>query len=204
MRLREDLGEDAALGQALACLSVQQWSALQTGAALASSQQAARLLELGGDTTGRISSLLHLAVILINIDREEEGLQRVDEALAMAVRIGADHLAPMGLIYRGRARLQLGDEEGLDELLRGLELARDIGNHEYVLWGYHNLAALLWRLGRYAEMPPYLEEGAEYGRDHDFPTHERGREAYRYRLLGAARRLGRRRAGSARGPRRPG
>ena len=33
--------------------------------------------------------------------------------------------------------------------------------------------ALLWRLGRYAEMPPYLEEGAEYGRDHDFPTTSR-------------------------------
>ena len=29
--LREDLGDDAALGQALACLSVQQWSGLQTG-----------------------------------------------------------------------------------------------------------------------------------------------------------------------------
>jgi DNA-binding CsgD family transcriptional regulator len=183
VRLHQDLGDDAALGQALACLSVQQWSALQTGAALASSQQAARLLELGGDTAGRISSLLHLAVILINIDREEEGLQRVDEALAMAGRVGADHLTPMGLIYRGRARLQLGDDKGLDELLRGLELARTIGNHEYVLWGYHNLVALLWRLGRYAEIPPYLEEGAEYGRDHDFPTHEHGREAYRYRLL---------------------
>jgi hypothetical protein len=42
---------------------------------------------------------------------------------------------------------------------------------------------LVGRLGRYAEIPPYLEEGAEYGRDHDFPTHEHGREAYRYRLL---------------------
>jgi DNA-binding CsgD family transcriptional regulator len=89
----------------------------------------------------------------------------------------------MGLIYRGRARLQLGEEAGLAELLHGLELARVIGNHEYVLWGYHNLVALLWRLGRYAEILPYLEEGAEYGRDHDFPTHDRGREAYRFRLL---------------------
>jgi DNA-binding CsgD family transcriptional regulator/tetratricopeptide (TPR) repeat protein len=184
VRLREDLGDDAPLGQALACLSVQQWSTLQTRAALASSQRAAGLLELAGDTAGRISALLHLAVILINIDREEEGLQRVDEALAMAERIGAKHLVPMGWIYRGRARLQLGDADGLAELLRGLALARTVGNHEYVLWGYHNLVGLLWRLGRYAQMPPYLEEGAEYGRDHDFPTHENGREAYRYRLLG--------------------
>jgi DNA-binding CsgD family transcriptional regulator len=90
----------------------------------------------------------------------------------------------MGRVYRGRARMQLGDAAGFAELLDGLALARDLGNHEYVLWGYHNLVALLWRLGRYAEIPRYLDEGAEYGRDHDFPTHERGREAYRYRLLG--------------------
>jgi DNA-binding CsgD family transcriptional regulator len=184
VRLREDLGDDAALGQALACLSVQQWSGLQAAAALASSERAARLLELSGDSAGRVSSLLHLAVILINLDREQEGVQRVDEALVMAERIGARQLVPMGLIYRGRARLQLGEESGLDELLRGLELARAIGNHEYVMWGYHNLVALLWRLGRYAEMEPYLAQGAEYGRDHDFPTHDHGREAYRYRLLG--------------------
>jgi DNA-binding CsgD family transcriptional regulator/tetratricopeptide (TPR) repeat protein len=183
VQLREDLGDDTALGQALACLSVQQWSGLQAAAALASTERAAQLLGHGGDSAGRVSSLLHLAVIMINLDREREGVAQVDEALAMAERIGAHQLVPMGLIYRGRARLQLGEESGLAELLRGLELARAVGNHEYVMWGYHNLAALLWRLGRYAEMVPYLDEGAEYGRDHDFPTHERGREAYRYRLL---------------------
>jgi DNA-binding CsgD family transcriptional regulator/tetratricopeptide (TPR) repeat protein len=182
--LREELGGDATLGQALACLSVQQWSCLRTVAALESSERAATLLARGGDGAGRVSSLLHLAVILINIDREGDGIGRVNEALAMADRIGAQHLTPMGLIYRGRARLQLGEKDGLAELHEGLELARTIGNHEYVLWGYHNLVALLWRLGRYDEIPPYLEAGAEYGRDHDFPTHERGREAYRYRLLG--------------------
>ena len=182
--LREGLGDEAALGQALACLSVQQWSALRTGAALASSERAASLLEHVGDSIGRVSSLLHLAVILVNIDREHEGLRTVDEALGMAERLSAPHPVPMGLIYRGRARLQLGEEAGLAELLRGLESARAIGNHEYVMWGYHNLVALLWRLGRYAEIPRFLEEGAEYGRDHDFPTHDRGREAYRHRLLG--------------------
>jgi DNA-binding CsgD family transcriptional regulator/tetratricopeptide (TPR) repeat protein len=182
--LRADLGVDAALGQALACLSVQQWSCLCTEAALGSSERAATLLARCGDGVGRVSSLLHLAVILINIDRERDGIERVDEALAMADRIGARHLVPMGLIYRGRARLQRGADTGLAELLEGLAFAREIGNHEYVLWGYHNLVALLWRLGRYADIPRYLDEGAEYGRDHDFPTHERGREAYRYRLLG--------------------
>ena len=50
--------------------------------------------------------------------------------------------------------------------------------------GYHNLVALLWRLGRYDEIPPYMEAAQSTARDHDFPTHERGREAYRYRLLG--------------------
>jgi DNA-binding CsgD family transcriptional regulator len=183
VRLREDLGDDVALGQALACLSLQQWSGLRPAAALASSERAARLLERGGDSAGRVSALLYSAVILINLDREPDGLSRIEEALVIAERIGARHLVPMGLIYRGRARLQLGEESGLGELLSGVEMARAIKNHENVMWGYHNLAGLLWRLGRYDEMVGYLDEGAEYGRDHDFPTHDRGREAYRYRLM---------------------
>ena len=38
--------------------------------------------------------------------------------------------------------------------------------------------------GRYEELSRHLDAGAEYGKDHDFPTHNRGREAFRYRLLG--------------------
>ena len=78
-------------------------------------------------------------------DEEHDAQGCLEPALAMAERTGARHLVPLGTIYRGRARLQLGEEDGLAELLRGIEAARTEGIHESVLWGYHNLAGVLWR-----------------------------------------------------------
>ena len=49
--------------------------------------------------------------------------------------------------------------------------------------GYAYMAVVLWRLGRYEDMLRYLDEGSEYGADHDFLMYEQTREAYRYRLL---------------------
>jgi DNA-binding CsgD family transcriptional regulator/tetratricopeptide (TPR) repeat protein len=183
VELYEGLGDNAALGRALACLSVQQWSDLQPAAALESANRAAQLLKPVGESADRVFALMYRAVILVNLDQEHEALACLEPALAMAERTGAHHLVPLGMIYRGRARLQLGEEAGLEELLRGLEAARIDRIHESVLWGYHNLAGVLWRLGRYEELSRHLDAGAEYGQDHDFPTHNRGREAFRYRLL---------------------
>jgi DNA-binding CsgD family transcriptional regulator/tetratricopeptide (TPR) repeat protein len=183
VRLREGRGDDAALGQSLAFLSLHQWMHLQPAAALASSRRAVRLLEVQGDSAQRVSALVYLGVLLVNVDRERDGLEPIGAALAMAERIGADRLVPVGLIYRGRARALLGDRSGLAELLSGLELARSREDHENVMLGYLNAVAVLWRLGRYEELVRYLDEGAEYGRDRDFTTLDRSREAFRCRLL---------------------
>jgi AAA ATPase domain len=143
VRLRAALGDDPALGQALAYLSVQQWADLEPAAALASAQQAVRLLEPCGDSTQRASALLYLGTLLINVDREQDGLTAVETGLAIADRVGADQLIPLGRIYRGRARLQLGDRSGLTELREGLELARAGGNHDHVMLGYVNAVSVL-------------------------------------------------------------
>jgi DNA-binding CsgD family transcriptional regulator/tetratricopeptide (TPR) repeat protein len=119
----------------------------------------------------------------MNFDREQAALAPCDAALAMAERIEAEQLLATALICRGRARVQLGQESGLAELMRGLELARANGNHEFVMLGYAYMVFVLWRLGRYEDMLRYLDEGSEYGADHDFLMYEQTREAYRYRLL---------------------
>jgi DNA-binding CsgD family transcriptional regulator len=182
VRLREALGDDAALAQALSCLSIQQWANLQPAAALGSAERAVRLPGAAGDSARRVSALTYLGVLLVNLDRERDALRSIEAAVAMAERIGALELLPMALIYRGRARLQLGEEAGLAELLHGVELARASGNHEHAMLGYVNVIALLWRLGRYEEMERCLDDGAEYGRERDFPTHDRIRDAYRHQL----------------------
>ena len=52
VRLREDLGDDVALGQALACLSVQQWSGLRTGGRARLVRAGRRAARRGGDSAG--------------------------------------------------------------------------------------------------------------------------------------------------------
>jgi DNA-binding CsgD family transcriptional regulator len=181
--LREELGDPAALGRALATASLQQWTDLQVAAASASADRAVRLLEPAGDSAALASALYYYGVLLINIDREAEGRDRVEAAMAMGERVGSPAWRASGLVYRGRARMQCGDDGGRDDLLAGIAHARAGGDHETVMIGYMNLVGVLWRRGRYAELERHLADGDVYGRERDFPTHDRARDAYRYRLL---------------------
>jgi DNA-binding CsgD family transcriptional regulator len=183
VRLREELGEPGALARALALLALWQWSDLRPAAALATARRAGALLASGVAGPRRAAALVHLGVVLVHLDREGEGLAPLEEALALLGAAGPVGLRAMALMYRGRARLQLGDDDGLDELVGGLELAAGSGDHGTTMIGYVTVVALLWRLGRYPEMVRFLDEGAEYGRELDYATHDRGREAYRYRLM---------------------
>jgi DNA-binding CsgD family transcriptional regulator len=52
-----------------------------------------------------------------------------------------------------------------------------------VTLGFLNMVAVLWRRGRYQEMARFVDEAGEYGRDRDFTTLDRSREAFHCRLL---------------------
>jgi DNA-binding CsgD family transcriptional regulator/tetratricopeptide (TPR) repeat protein len=176
--LRERLDDPAALGLAVASLALWRWADLQP--ADEAWERAAVLLDGGPDSVARMTGLVRLGVVAVHLGREEAGLAPLRRALAMAERLG--ERVPLAHVYLGRARLELGDGAGLADLERGIALARAAGDHGDVMIGYVTVVALLWRAGRYAELPRYLDEGAEYGRDRDYPVHDRGREAYRHRL----------------------
>jgi DNA-binding CsgD family transcriptional regulator len=111
------------------------------------------------------------------VDREEEGLSHLDPD-------GGDaELAVLARNYRGSALLQLGDLDGCVALLDSVAVARELGQHEYVMRGYYNLVEGLWRLGRHTEVARYLDAADEYGRDRDFQAHTYFFTARRQRLL---------------------
>ncbi|HEX3257520.1 MAG TPA: AAA family ATPase [Pseudonocardia sp.] len=180
--LRERLGDVARLGHALASLALQQWSNLAPDAALASARRAVELLEPSGDSVDLMFAQLYLAMVLTNVDQDEEALVAADSALAIGERLGAQALRPMANIYRARALWQLGDPAGPDMLRRATTDAAAAGAHEASSLGYLSTAALLWRSGRFAELDGALDAAAEYGRGRDFATFERACEAYRARL----------------------
>jgi len=180
--LREQLGDPGRLGHALATLALQQWLDLQTDAALDSCRRAAALLAGGPDSPELAFVLVQLGVLLVNLDRDEEALSALDTGLAVATRTGAGASRIRGLIYRGRARANLGDDAGVDELAGALQLARDAGDGQELAFGYLNLAAVLWRRGRFAELDACVAEAAEYTRSYDYLTFTRSMLTFRRRL----------------------
>ena len=139
--------------------------------------------------------------------RFAQAVSRVDTALELARRTGADDVVAHALNYRGVSLASLGDEAGLADLRESVRLARALGHADYATVAAHNLAVVLLRSARIAEAEPYLELGAAMAREHrlrDRRLPDRGPA-----VLGAhpARPLGRGRAtaaGAARRRRRPG
>jgi tetratricopeptide (TPR) repeat protein len=125
VRLREAGGDVEALAQALASLSVLQWAAMRIDEALASGERAVALLEPRGDSAAAVYCLTFLGTLLVNIDREPDALATLDAALAMAGRTGRREFEPVIWTFRGRSRLQLGDDGGLADCDHGGTAGQD-------------------------------------------------------------------------------
>ena len=164
-------GDDQRLVRALVTLSRQQWLTERPVAARASAERAVELARPLGDSYQNALATANLGCLLVVIDREEEGLPYLEEALGIAERSGEASVAALCHNYRGSALLQLGDLSGCDELQRGVAQATDLGDHEYVMRSYYNLIEGLWRLGKYREALGYIERAEHFGRDRDFRVH---------------------------------
>jgi DNA-binding CsgD family transcriptional regulator/tetratricopeptide (TPR) repeat protein len=161
-------GNDRRLVRALVTLARQQWLTERPVAARASAERAVELARPLGDRYQHALATLGLGGLLVIIDREEDGLPYLNEALDIAERAGAADWAALSRNYRGSALLQLGDLSGRDDLLRSMAQATDLGHHEYVMRAYYNLIEGLWRLGEYREALGYIEQAENYARDQDF------------------------------------
>ena len=103
VRLWEQSGDVERLAQGLVTLSRQQWLVEQPAAALASAERARTLLEGQGDSAVQASVLLNSGAMLVVCDREVEAIGLLDEALAMAQRVGATAVVALAHNYRGSA-----------------------------------------------------------------------------------------------------
>jgi class 3 adenylate cyclase/tetratricopeptide (TPR) repeat protein len=82
-------------------------------------------------------------------------------ALAMAQELGLDDVASGARNTIGMARVAAGDDEGLDDLRRSLELARRSNNPLLIHLAHNNLANMLWLVGRLDEAADELALGRE-------------------------------------------
>ena len=172
-----------ALVPSLMTLSRQQWLLRRTADALASARRADDLASVSvADPAVRAAARINLGAVLVLVDREREALPYLTAGDGSGIEGAGPEQAALARNYHGSALLQLGDPAGCTELVDSVVAARELGQHEYVMRGYYNLAEGLWRLGRFADAARYLDAAAEYGRDRDFQAHSYFVEARRQRL----------------------
>src|SRR6266516_1768217 len=82
---------------------------------------------------------------------EDEGLALAREGLAEAEALGAEDVAANALRGIGTVRTIRGDEGGLADLERSVELGEKLSDPLMVHLGLNNLANMLWHFGRIAE-----------------------------------------------------
>jgi class 3 adenylate cyclase/tetratricopeptide (TPR) repeat protein len=99
-----------------------------------------------------------------------QALELGREALAYAEEVGDDELASICLNSIGMARVYVGDEGGIDDLERSVELAERAGSIFHAHGGLNNLANCLWNIGRVAEGSRRIHEARALCERYGFAT----------------------------------
>jgi len=93
--------------------------------------------------------------------QEDEGLALAQEGLAEAEALGAEDVAANALRAIGTIRASRGDEGGLADLERSVELAEKLSDPLLMHLGMNNLANMHWHFGRIAEGARQLRSDRE-------------------------------------------
>jgi ATP/maltotriose-dependent transcriptional regulator MalT len=171
VRRREVAGEPQALVSALLTRSRMQWMVRERGGALDSVERAARLAAELDDVELSAQVAQQRLGLWVLTGRAAEAVTLGDEALRLARAAGRADLESLVHCYRGRARRILGDPGGADELIEGIELAHQAGEHEAAARGYANLAIQLVSGGPWDAAEHWIEQALTFFDDHDFFAH---------------------------------
>ncbi|MGH2921070.1 MAG: LuxR C-terminal-related transcriptional regulator, partial [Gaiellaceae bacterium] len=116
-------------------------------------------LEAGRELAWAYSSVAQLSMIA---SENEDAIAWGERALALAEGLGDSEIVAHALVNTGVARLRSGDERGMTELERSLELARAAGLEEHVTRALSNIAATAGDLRRYSPAKAYADEAIEF------------------------------------------
>jgi DNA-binding CsgD family transcriptional regulator/tetratricopeptide (TPR) repeat protein len=183
VRLRERLGDPAALGQALTTLSRTLYMVNDPAGSEQAVTRAVALLEPLDDRRRLARAYTYLAAILELTDRLDEAIDRARQALGLGERTGQQDVVAHSLNYLGYALLDSGDPGGAEHLQRSAVIARAAHHYEYAQRAYTNLVEGLYRQGRFQELDEPIALGLAYAREYGFASHEYNLEAHRCMLL---------------------
>jgi len=107
-----------------------------------------------------VLDLLEISRFAMLSDETEEAVRTGREALEMADELGLPELVPSALINIGSARANAGDDGGIDDLERAIEIATATNNPELAR-AYNNRAAMESNVERSYELQLKGKEAAE-------------------------------------------
>jgi class 3 adenylate cyclase/tetratricopeptide (TPR) repeat protein len=158
---------DAALGvvdlelaaQAMMMLGSIHWSRGEHDLALEESERAVALTEDFEASPVKARAQAGHGRLLCLEGNDEEGLDLARSALGVAEELGIDEVASHALNTIGMARALGGDEEGLVDLERSVELALRTNSPDLIHKAYNNRANILWTFGRLHDASEQLRLG---------------------------------------------
>ncbi|QYN32330.1 AAA family ATPase [Pseudonocardia sp. DSM 110487] len=169
--LYAELDEQVGLGEARVRLSRYHYLAGHTGDAQVVARQAVDGLRGARSPAATAYALTYHGAALALGGDTTTATAVLDEAQAAAERSGRDDLAALCLNYQSIARPGLTGAARIALVRESLERALAGGHHEAAARGYTNLAELLYRYGRLAELDECVRDGLDFTAGRGFWSH---------------------------------
>ncbi len=103
--------------------------------------------------------------------REEQALDVVERALAVAQEVGSTEVYARALVIRGSALTQTGDFTAEEDVVEGLRIVLDLNVTQRAMSAYNNHATFLIATGQLEEGLGVIDEAIEYGTMRGLPNH---------------------------------
>lgn len=168
----EDAGDAVGLGEALALKTRALQRPGDTREVRALLERAIAILEAEPPGPQLARALTAFASEALTNGRFEECRELARRALELARGLGMDQEVVRALQYRGAARCELGDAEGLADLWEAVRLGLGAGFGVETAVAYSNLAVELWGLVGPATAVQVWEASAEFARVRGFRNEE--------------------------------
>jgi DNA-binding CsgD family transcriptional regulator/tetratricopeptide (TPR) repeat protein len=120
---------------------------------------------------------------LVALDGHPDAGEALRQADALARRAGRFDLVALCLNYESLTRTGIDVDERIGLLRASIELAARHGADEAVARGYTNLAEMLYRYVRFAELEEVLGDGLAFTDEHGLPSHAYNLQVHRCLLV---------------------
>ena len=103
--------------------------------------------------------------------KEDEALDLVERTMKVAQAIGDTASYARALVIKGTATAQLGNSDGLDDILEGLRIQLDRNDTTRAMSTYNNAATVQIALGNLDKGRKLIDEAIAYGTNRGLPAH---------------------------------